>query len=130
MEIKQVVSRKMPIWIRSALHAKHLRVNNEYIIADRLSGGKAKKEVIAPVIEESNEPEIEAQVFDYTKELRFGVVRKLKRADRYGCNFSFLHATREDAEHEALRLTKKHRSGFYIVEIQRITASPQIPKEG
>lgn len=65
-----------------------------------------------------------AEVFDYTKTNRFGVIRKLPKYDRYRCNFKYLHDSLESAEKEALRLTEKYKAKFYIVEIQKITNGP------
>jgi len=45
VEMKAIIYRKLPIWTRSALHAKALRVNDEYIIADQSYGKKKKKTV-------------------------------------------------------------------------------------
>lgn len=45
MEMKAVIERKLPIWIRSSIYAKGLRVNNEYIITDQMVGGKKKKSI-------------------------------------------------------------------------------------
>lgn len=45
MEIEVIIARKLPTWIRSALYAKNLRVNNEYIITDQIVAGKKKKSV-------------------------------------------------------------------------------------
>lgn len=59
-------------------------------------------------------------VFEYTKELRFGVVRKLPKAERFKCNFKWLWTSREDAEKEAARLSAKYKDKFYVVEIQSI----------
>ena len=45
IEMKSVIHRKLSIWIRSALYAKTLMVNNEYIITDQVVNGKKKKSV-------------------------------------------------------------------------------------
>ncbi|MBS4169097.1 hypothetical protein [Parachlamydia sp. AcF125] len=45
MEIKSIIHRKLSIWVRSALYAKVLEANNEYIIVDQVVGGKKKKSV-------------------------------------------------------------------------------------
>lgn len=66
------------------------------------------------------QPERTAQIFDYAKTARFGVIRKLPRNERFRCDFKHLHETRELAEAEALRLARKHGAKFYVVEIQRI----------
>ncbi len=65
----------------------------------------------------------EVEIFRYTKADRFAVVRKMPRDQRHRCDFKFLHASREAAEAEALRLTEIHRTKFYIVEIVGITSS-------
>lgn len=44
-EMKEIIHRKLPIWVRSSLHAKALRVNDEYIIADQVFGQKKKKTI-------------------------------------------------------------------------------------
>ena len=66
------------------------------------------------------------EVFDYTKEQRFAVVKKLDKIDRWRCNFSRLYKDRADAEKEALRLTGLKKVKFYIIEIQRITSGEDV----
>ncbi|MGZ3733273.1 MAG: hypothetical protein ACXU9U_06000, partial [Parachlamydiaceae bacterium] len=45
MEMENIIKRKLNIWIRSALQAKMLRINNEYIIYDQGAKGKEKKSI-------------------------------------------------------------------------------------
>jgi len=45
IEMKSVIYRKLPTWIRSAFYAKSLIVNDEYIIADQVINGLKKKTV-------------------------------------------------------------------------------------
>jgi len=47
MEMKAVIDRKLSTWVRSALYAKMISVNNEYVINDRVTGKKVKREIIA-----------------------------------------------------------------------------------
>ena len=67
--------------------------------------------------------EKKAEVFDYTKTARFGVVRKLPYNQRFRCDFKYLHETRELAEAQAIKLTDKYKDKFYVVEIQRIASA-------
>lgn len=47
MEVTSIIERKLAIWVRSALYAKMISVNNHYVITDRLVGKKMKREIIA-----------------------------------------------------------------------------------
>ena len=72
----------------------------------------------------------ERNIFNYTKDERFAVVKKLEKGKRHKADFSFLHPTQEAAEAEALRLAKANRHAtFYVVEIKKITGKgPAAPK--
>ena len=45
IEMKEIIQRKLPIWVRSALHAKVLRADKQYIVTDQVVRGKKKKSV-------------------------------------------------------------------------------------
>ena len=46
MEMQSIIDRKLMTWVRSALHAKTLNPNDEYIIIDQLHGDIKRKSVI------------------------------------------------------------------------------------
>jgi hypothetical protein len=57
------------------------------------------------------------ETFEYKKDKRFAVSQKLRFNDRFKSDFKFMHATREQAETEAIRLAEKYKRHYYVVEI-------------